>query len=496
MLDLLIRNAKVCDGAGNPWFRADVGVRGDAVVHVGPSREKAHTVIDARRFVVCPGFIDVHTHAEAIIDDPTARNLLRQGITTVISGNCGDCAWPLEDHLKAVKRARPAVNVGVLVGHGTLRRQVMGAAKRAPTRKEQAALRRLCETAMRAGALGMSTGLFYVPGAYARLPELVDLARVVAAHGGIYASHKRSAGGKIFEALREAAAIGKKAGLPVHISHLKVLHRRGRTRKDRADEVLGVFRAARDGGIDMTFDVHPYPATWTSLSAVAIPPWVSKDGALRERLRRAAVRRRIAGEVAGKIAWIGGPDRITVARFAPEPAVEGQSLARIAAARGAKAAEAAMDLIAEGDPKCIFHALRPDDVARIICDPNGMIASDAGVVPSRRGVTHPRNYGTFPRVLREYVRERGLLTLENAVRKMTSFPARTVGLHDRGVIAPGMKADLVLFDPKRIADRATFDEPHRFPTGIRAVIVNGRIAWDGRRVAPDRPGRVLRGPGC
>ena len=286
--------------------------------------------------------------------------------------------------------------------------------------------------------------------------------------------------------------IGRKAGLPVHVSHLKVLHKRGRTRKDRVDGVLDVFRHYRGQGLEMTFDVHPYPATCTSLSSVAIPPQVARCGGLRDRLQSARVRRQLSGEIAGRIGWFGGADRVTVASFGSTPGVEGRSLAQIATSRGTSVANTAMDLVVEGNPTCIFHALRPKDVARIVCDPNGMIASDAGVAPSRRGVVHPRNYGTFPRIIREYVREGGLLTLEYAVRKMTSLPARTFGFRDRGTIVPEMKADLVVFDPIRIADRATFEHPHRFPSGIKAVIVNGKIAWDGTHVSSDRSGRVLK----
>ena len=488
MLDILIKKARIHDGTGNPWYRADVGIKDDCISTIGAARKE----IAADGLVLSPGFVDVHTHADGIIECPSADNVLRQGVTTVISGNCGGSGLPVRDTLDKVEAARPAINYATLVGHGTIRRRAMGMASRKPTRQELAEMRRLAEQGMREGAVGISTGLFYVPGAYAELDELVEISKVVAAHGGVYASHKRSAGGKMFEAIREAAAIGRRANIPIEISHLKVLHKRGRTRKNRVDEAIAAIEQYREEGIDITCDLHPYPATFTGLAAVVIPPWVSKDGQLKERLQDAAIRRQIRDEVASNIGWIGGGDRIAIARFAPDPSVEGGTLSDVARARRRSVVNTAMDMTVEGSPSCIFHALRPEDVSKIICSENAMIASDGGVVPSRQGVVHPRNYGTFPRVLREYVRERKLMRLEEAIRKMTSLPARKFGLSDRGLIAVGMKADLVLFDPDTIADQATFDDPHAFPTGLNYVIVNGGIAWDGEAVSEERTGQAIR----
>jgi len=368
----------------------------------------------------------------------------------------------------------------------------MGMANRKPTRQELREMRGLAEQAMREGVVGISTGLFYVPGAYAEVDELVEISKVIAAHGGLYASHKRSAGGRMFEAIQEAAIIGKRASIPIEISHLKVLHKRGRTRKSRAGEAIAAIEQYREEGIDITCDLHPYPATFTGLAAVVIPPWVSKDGQLKERLQDNTIRREIRTEVASNIGWIGGGDKITIARFAPDPSVEGSSLGDVARARRRSVVNTAMDMIVEGSPSCIFHALRPEDVRTIVCSENAMIASDGGIVPSRDGVVHPRNYGTFPRVLREYVREQKLMRFEEAIRKMTSLPARKFGLFDRGLIARGMKADLVLFDPETVADRATFENPHAFPAGVDYILVNGSIAWDGEKISEKRTGQVIR----
>ena len=492
MLDILIRNARICDGTGNPWYRGDVGLKDDRIVIIGTVTEKAQSEILADGLILCPGFIDVHTHSDGIIDTPSADNVLRQGVTTVVSGNCGGSGFPVREMLDKVEAAGPAINYATLVGHGTLRRRAMGMASRKPTSQELDEMRGLAEQAMREGAVGISTGLFYVPGAYAEVDELAQVSEVIAAHGGVYASHKRSAGGRIFEAIQEAAAVGQKANIPIEISHLKILHKRGRTKKDRVDEAIAAIARYREEGIDITYDLHPYPATFTSLSAVVIPPWVSKDGMLKERLQNRAIRREIRDEVASNIGWIGGGDKITIARFSADPSVDGTTLGDVARARRRSVANTAMDMIVEGSPSCIFHALRSEDVRKIICSENAMIASDGGVVPSRDGVVHPRNYGTFPRVLREYVREQNLMSFEEAVRKMTSLPARKFGLPDRGHIALGMKADLVLFDPETVADRATFEAPHAFPTGISHVLVNGSIAWDGEKISERRTGQVIR----
>jgi len=351
---------------------------------------------------------------------------------------------------------------------------------------------RLVEGAMREGAVGMSTGLFYVPGSYAEVGELVALSKVVAQHGGLYASHKRSAGGKVFEAIEEAAAIGREARLPIEISHLKVLHRHGRTRRDRVARVLEAIEGHRREGVEMTFDVHPYDATNTGLSAVAIPPRISMDGKLTERLQDNALRRRIRDEVAGKIAWIGGPGKVVLCTFERDRALEGKSLAQIARARKRSAVDTAMDLIVEGDPSCVFHALRPADVRQVVAHELSMIATDGHVVLPDEAVAHPRNCGTFPRVIREYVRERKLLSLPEAIRKMTSLPARKFGIRDRGLLAVGAKADLVLFDPETISERATYEEPLRPPEGIRAVIVNGHVALRNGRLSRTRAGQVIR----
>ncbi len=477
MLDILIAGARLVDGTGNPWYRADVGILDGRIVQCGVVPDRAHQHLDGTGMVLCPGFIDVHTHADRLLERPQADNMLRQGITTVVSGNCGSSPLPVGDMLDKVDAARPSINYATLVGHGSIRQRIMGQADRQPTDREMTDMCRLVEQAMEEGAVGISTGLFYVPGAYAVVDELVEVSRPVAAAGGVYATHARSAGGKIPEAIEETAEISRRAGIAAEISHLKVLHRQGRTTADRAAEILGQIERLRDEGMDVTYDLHPYPATNTSLSAVALPPWVSRDGKRDERLRDPAERDRMRPEVEGNIAWIGGPDRITIAGFAADASLEGKTVADAARLRGTDPADTAMDLVLEGNPRCIFHALREEDVRLFLTGEFSMVASDGGVVPSPTGVVHPRNYGTFPRILREYVRENRWMTLEDAIRRMSWFPASRFRLAGRGLVAPNYAADLVLLDPDSVADQATFDAPHAFPTGIACVIVNGRIAW-------------------
>ncbi len=491
--DILIVRARVCDGAGEPWFPANVAIKDDRIQAVGVSvNPPARRRIDAEGLVLSPGFIDVHTHADGnILKHPGAENFLVQGVTTVVGGNCGESSLPIGQHLDQVEQARPAVNYATLAGHGKIRREVMGMAAREPDRKELSAMCRLAGEAMRQGALGMSSGLFYVPGAWAECREITEIAREIAAWGGLYATHKRSAGGQVFEAVTEAANVGLQAGIAVQISHLKVLHRRGRTTGDRMEKLIAHIQSYREKGVDIAWDVHPYPATQTSLGAVVIPEWVSEGGKLSERLKKTDIRERIHSEVAGKMAWIGGADKIQIA----DSEMGGQTLTELAKRRGTDPAFTAMDLAAEVNPRCIFHALRREDVDMALMSDPGMVASDGGVV-SGPNLVHPRNFGTFPRVLGDYVRERRLLGLEAAVRKMTFMPARKFALADRGLVAPGMKADIVIFDPQCIGSRADFEHYNIPPEGIHAVLVNGKVALETGRADSDtgRFGEILRGP--
>ncbi len=502
--DLVIRNGRVVDGTGAPWRRADVAVRGDTIVAVAPRiTAAARRSIDAAGRVVTPGFIDIHTHARrGIFEVPTAENYVRQGVTTLVEGQDGSSPLPLGAFLAKVTALRPAVNFASLVGHGSVREAVMGRADRAPSAAELARMQDLVRAAMREGAFGLSTGLFYVPGTFARTEEVVALARVAGEMGGIHVSHMRDEAGGVVASVRETIAIGEEGRLPTQVTHHKMI---GRAAWGRSAETLRLVEDARRRGVDVTIDQYPYTASSTALSAALFPAWALEGGteAVKKRIASPADRARIRETVVEKIRnERGGGDagNIGIAACGFDPSLEGKSLARIATERGLaptveNAADLAIEIVERGGASGIFHAISEEDVARILVSPFTMVASDGEIPVFGKGAPHPRSYGTFARVLAVYVREKKLLTLEEAVRKMTSFPAARLGLGDRGLVRPGMKADLVVLDPETVRDRATFDEPHRYAEGVSLVLVNGQVVLDEKGMAGARPGRVLPGPG-
>lgn len=525
MIDLLIANASVLDGTGGPPIPGSVAVQGDRIGHIVPAggpQPTARVRVDAEGRVIAPGFIDVHNHSDvAPFVEPGMESMLRQGVTTIVVGNCGGSAFPPEgieesaalagaradelglpwstygEYLDRMSACRPALNVASLIGHGTLRLAAMGEARRAPTADEMAAMQRLLEGAMDEGALGLSTGLIYAPGLHATTDEIVELASVLARTGGVYASHIRGEGELVFDAVAECIGIGRRARVPSHVSHLKV---ETAMAWGRAEELLELIDRARADGDDVSVDQYPYTA-WESELASCLPPWASPadlprllaDPATRGRLRRSVEQ----GEEGWQSTVKGvGWDRIIVVTHAGDPGFTGKSIADIAAPTGADPTDTALELLVS-DPRTsiIGHAMQEDDVRTIVAREDVMVASDGLAIspagPLGRFSVHPRYYGTFPRVLARYVREEQLLTLGSAVRKMTSLPADRFGLSGRGRIAEGAFADLVLFDPARVADRATFAAPHAFAEGIDLVVVNGRVAWDGSRYGA-RAGRALR----
>ena len=501
--DLLIKNGRVVDGTGAPWVRADVAVRGDAIVAVAPRIEApARRTIDAAGRVVAPGFIDIHTHARrGIFEVPTADNYVRQGVTTLVEGQDGSSPLPLGAFLAKVAALRPAVNFASLVGHGSVREAAMGGEDRAPSAAELARMQELVREAMREGAFGLSTGLFYVPGTFARTDEVIALARVAGERGGIHVSHVRDEAAGVVTSVEETIAIGEEGRLPTQVTHHKLI---GRASWGRSVETLRLLEEARRRGVDATIDQYPYTASSTSLAAALFPAWALEGGAeaVARRLASPAARARIREVVVDKIRnerGGGDPANIQVAACGFDPSLEGKSLAQILAGRGIaptveSAADLALEIVERGGASSVFHAIAEEDVERILASPLTMVASDGEIPVFGRGAPHPRSYGTFARVLGVYVREKHLLTLEEAVRKMTSFPAARLGLADRGLVRPGMKADLVLFDPATIRDRATFEKPHQYAEGVSLVVVNGDIVLDGDRLTAARPGRVLRGP--
>lgn len=493
--DLVIRNGRVLDGTGAAAMRADVAVKDGRIAAVGKVDGTAARTIDAAGRIVAPGFIDAHTHVEGNIErNPRAENFLLDGVTTVITGNCGGSQLDLAAWFDRLARLGIGINVGSLVGHNSVRAEVMGSADRQATAEEIRKMQALVDRAMRDGAFGFSTGLEYVPGTYADEAEIVALAKVAAARGGIYASHLRNEGIHEIEAITEAANVGRKAGMRVEISHLKIDRRAVWGASKASLELIERFRRE---GVDVTADQYPYDRASTNL-AIRLPAWALADGKVRERLADAETRRKIAEEMKANLKEMGEPDYAfaTVARYRPKPAYEGETIAEIAASEGRPGVDGQIETIfrmmSAGGADMIYKLMGDEDIERIMRWPYTAIASDGGVQEIGAGNPHPRSYGTNARVLAEYVRERRVLTLEDAVRRMTSLPAARFGIADRGVVKKGMAADLVIFDPDRVVDRATYERPHQYSTGFDWVLVNGKAAVDGGRSTGVRAGEPVR----
>lgn len=499
--DLLIRGGTVVDGTGRARYRADVAVQGDRIARVSTTPidpTGARRVIDATGRIVAPGFIDLHAHIDPLLRLPAAESHVRQGVTLALGGPDGGSPLPLAPYMDSAQRAGLGINVAYLVGHNAIRTRVMGLADRAPTAPELARMQALVEEGMRDGAFGLSTGLRYIPGFYSATDEVVALSRVAAARGGIYTSHLREEGLGLFEGVGEAIRIGREARIPIVLTHHKAI---GKAMWGQSVRTLAMVDSARAAGIDVMIDQYPYTASQTGLS-VLIPPWALADGdsALARRMRDPVLRDSI---LRGVIDYIvndrGGGDirRVQFGRVAWQPALEGKTLFDWATQRGVPTTpEGAAPLVVEGQlnggATMIYHVIDEGDVRRIMQHPQTMIASDGRLTVPGEGAAHPRAYGTFPRVLGRYVREVGLLTLEEGVHKMTGMPAARLGLTGRGVIAEGASADLVVFDAATVADRATFADPHQYPAGIGDVLVNGVPVVSGGTMTAARPGKVLR----
>ncbi len=502
--DIVIRNARIVDGTGNPWFRGDVGIRDGTIAGIGSlAAATAHDTIDARERVLAPGFVDIHTHVEGrpgrggIEQIPRADNFLLDGVTTIVTGNCGSSETRLGEWFARLETLGLGPNLASLVGHNSVRREVMGTANRQARPDEIARMQTIIDRAMRDGAVGFSTGLLYVPGTYADTGEVVQLAQAAARHRGVYASHIRDQGRKLLESIDEAATVGREAGMPVQISHFKVY-----TRRDWGSSVrsIGLVEELRRDGVDVAVDQYPYDRSSTGLG-VTLPSWALADGddAIRRRLDDPETRTRIVTDMKAILDTGGFPDyaHATVAAFRPDPGLEGKTISEITALKGRPASldgeiDTILEMMQQGGAQMIYHTMAVEDVERILQYPNTAIASDGGVQQVGAGRPHPRSYGTNARVLAEYVWRRKVLSLEDAIRRMTSLPAGRFGFDDRGLIREGLAADLVLFDPEQVSDRATFQQPHRFSEGFDVVLVNGVVVVRDGTPTEARPGRILR----
>lgn len=498
--DILIRNGKIIDGTGNSWYYGDVGIREGKIIWIGKAEGRmAKRVIDANGLIVAPGFIDVHAHIEGgESTTPTADNFIYDGVTSVVTGNCGGSNANIAQYFSRLDSIKTSINVATLIGHNTVRRTVMGDVQRDPTPEEQERMQQLIEKAMQEGAVGMSTGLIYVPGTYSKTAEVVGLAKVAARHQGVYASHIRDEGDQVTDAINEAINIGREAKIPVEISHFKVTYK---PNWGRSVETISLVENARAEGLDVTMDQYPYVASSTTLDTT-MPTWVFAGGrdSMKMRINDPATRLKIKKEMVEnlKAKKLKNYSYAQVARYAPDTTYNGKNISEINKLRGRKAtamdeAETILDMVgAINRTQMVYFSMDEGDLMRILQYPFNMIASDAGIAKYGAGMPHPRAYGTNARVLGRYVRELKTIRLEEAIRKMTSLPAQKFNLRDRGLIREGMAADIVVFDEKQVGDAATYSGPHAYSKGFSYVLVNGEVVVEEGKHTGARSGQVLR----
>ena len=500
--DVLITGGKLYDGAANPWSYGDIGIKGDTIVAIGKlAGATAAERIDAQGMAVAPGFIDIHSHGRRGIESvPTAENYLREGVTTMIEGPDGDSPLPLKPFFDKLAAEHISINVASFVGHGTVRQQVMGLVNRQATPDELDKMCALVRQAMLDGAVGLSTGLFYVPGNYANTEEVIALAKVVGPMGGFHESHMRDETDHILDSVRETIRIGEEGGLPTQITHHKII---GKRNWGLSVETLKLVEEARARGVDVSIDQYPYTASSTGIAAL-FPQWAQEGGqkSLVERLSAPATRARIKAEIVSNLEFGrggGDPKNVVIVNCGFDPSLAGKSLSDLTRERGTivnfdNAAETAIALQTKGPCGAVYHAISEADVERIMQSPYSMIASDGDIPIFGKAAPHPRSYGTFARVLGVYVRERHVITMEEAIHKMSGMPAARLKFNDRGLLKLGMKADIVVFNPDTVIDKSTFEKPHQYSEGFRDVLVNGKFALRNGAVTAERPGRVLYGP--
>ena len=498
-VDLLIKGGQVYTGLQQELIRVDVGISGDAIVFVGANfAGSADNEIDATGLVVSPGFIDLHTHLDPLLRIPDATSHVRQGATLALGNPDGGGFWPFVERMDSIENLPLGMNVAYLVGHNVVRRAVMNMDNRAPTEEELEEMKSYIQRAMEAGAFGLSTGLKYLPGAFAKVDEVIALSKIAAANDGIYTSHLREEGLGLIEAVAEAIRIGREAGIPIVLTHHKAI---GMPVWGKSKVTLGMVDSARAVGLDVMIDQYPYTASYTGIS-VLIPAWARAGGqeAFVERCNNPALKDSILAAIEFNILNDrGGGDlrRVQLARTPWDEALSGKTLHDWAVRDGlepnaANGAELVLEAELAGGGTAIYHAMDEADVERIMQHPMTMIASDGRLTNFNEGWPHPRWYGTFPRVLGTYVREKGTLELTTALRKMTVMPADRLGLKNRGRITPGATADITIFNAETIADNSKFTDPHHYPSGVEYVIVNGQPTVVKGEMTETRAGKLIR----
>ncbi len=497
--DIVIKNGRIIDGTGNSWYYGGIAVRDGKIVAVGNiSSYQASKIIDAQNRIIAPGFIDVHTHIEDDeVRNPTADNFIYDGVTTVVTGNCGDSKVDIGSYLDMIDSLKLSVNAASLIGHNDVRIAVMGKVNRAATEEELQQMEALVEKAMKSGAKGLSTGLIYIPGTFAPTSEIVRLAKVAKRYNGVYATHMRSEGDSVVQAVQEAINIGREAGIPVQISHFKV---GGQPSAGKSFQTLQMIEEARREGIEVTIDQYPYTASSTTISTL-LPDWAlaGSDEQVRNRILNKDTIHLISHEMIAKLHKRGLKhySYAVVANFKTDTSFNGKSIEEINRLKGRKhkaveEVKTIIDLYLQGGAGMVFHGMHEEDVQHIMQYPFNMIASDASIRVFGQGVSHPRGYGSNGKVLSKYVRELKLITLEEAIRRMTSLPAQKFKLQNRGILIPGYAADIVVFDPGEVQDLSTYTNPHVYTKGFNTVVVNGTIVVEEGKHTGARAGMSLR----
>jgi N-acyl-D-amino-acid deacylase len=497
--DILIRNGKILDGTGNSWVYGDIAIQDGKIAAIGKlAKWSATRTIDAMGLMVAPGFIDVHTHIEG--DDrrmPTADNFIYDGVTTVVTGNCGSSQVSINNYFRMLDSMKTSINVASLIGHNDVRRAVIGSANRDPNEEEMQKMEVIVEQAMKDGAVGLSTGLIYIPGTYSKTEEVVRLAKVASRYHGVYASHMRDEGDSVTQAIEEALHIGREAKMPVEISHFKLS---GQQNWGRSKETIPMIIKARQEGLDVTVDQYPYTASSTSLSTL-LPDWVLSDGqdSIKARLARPQTRKEVIDYMLRrlkrrKLKHFSYP---VVASFRADSTLNGKSIEQVNLIKGRKhkakeEAETIVQMMEQGGAGMVFHGMGDADVKAIMQYPFNMFASDASIRVYGSGNPHPRGYGTNARVLSKYVRDEKVISLEEAIRRMTSLPAQKFQLKDRGLLREGYAADIVVFDADKVQDMSTYDKPHQYSTGFAYVLVNGKLTVEEGKHNGTRSGATLR----